>query len=157
MRGRFYRGRVYRPLGDEAVREYLGARAVREYIHALSKASNPVAATPTENPVVNPEAAAAPATTPPPERATERPRYSRSDQEWEAAKALRDFLRPDDSVKRDAEALPFVRQFMRDRGYRFSERGFLERIWRDARFLAGLDPLGKPGPKNQERIRSTQV
>jgi hypothetical protein len=52
--------------------------------------------------------------------------------------------------------MPFVQQFMREHGYRFSERGFLERIWRDARVLAGLDPLGKPGPKNQERIRSTQ-
>jgi hypothetical protein len=147
------RGFRYRPLGAQAIRDYIGARAVRGYTPA-----NPVAATSAENPLVNdPEAPAAPATTPAPERATERPRYSRSNQEWEAAKALAAILLPDDSVKRDAEALPFVRQFMSGRDYPFSKRGFLERIWRDARFLAALDPLGKPGPKNQERIRSTQV
>ena len=59
MRGRVYRGRVYRPLCAEAVREYLGARAVRGYIPALSKASNPIASTSAENAIVNdPEAAA---------------------------------------------------------------------------------------------------
>ena len=125
---------------------------------ARSRAGNPAAATSAKNPIVNdPEAAALGAPVSAPERATEFPRYSRSDQEWEAAKALAAILLPDDSVKRDAEALPFVRQFMSGRDYPFSKRGFLERIWRDARFLAALDPLGKPGPKNQERIRSTQV
>jgi len=74
-------------------------------------------------------------------------RYSRSDQEWEAAKALADFLRPDESVKRDEEAMPFVQQFMSKHGYRFSQRGFRERIWRDARSMAGLDRLGQSGPK----------
>src|SRR5262245_53633305 len=122
-----------------------GAYGVAVAWHKIGK---PAATTPAENPIVNdPEAAATPATTPAPERATERPRYSRSDQEWEAAQALAAILRPDDSVKRDDVAMQFVRQFMAERGYRFSERGFLQRIWPDARTLAGLDRLAKPGPK----------
>src|SRR5262249_60114617 len=76
-----------------------------------SIANNPAAAT-AKNPIVNLEAATAPTTTLAPERVPERRRYSRSDQEWEAAEALAAILRPDDSVKRDAEALPFVRPFL---------------------------------------------
>jgi hypothetical protein len=115
---------------------------------ARSRAGNPAAATSAKNPIVNdPEAAALGAPVSAPERATEFPRYSRSDQEREAAEALATILRSDDSVKRDKEALPFVQQFMSDHGYGFSERGFLERIWRDARGLAKLPLLGKPGAK----------
>jgi hypothetical protein len=131
-------------------------RARETYYYGLARARGRNPATPVETPIANdPEVAGVPATTPAPERVTERPRrYSRSDEEREAAEELAVILRPDDSVKRDAEALPFVRQFMSGRDYPFSKRGFLERIWRDARHKAGLDTLGKPGPKNQERIRS---
>jgi len=124
-----------------------------------NKASNPVATTQVKKPINDLQAAVVTTTTPAPERATERPRCSRSDQEWEAAVALAAILHPDESVKRDEEALPFVRQLMAKRGYRFSKRGFVERIWRDARVLAGLNRLGKPGPKknstHSSKIRRT--